>query len=314
MNKKTLLNVQQFLKNNSRGIFVIYGPTWCWKTNTSLELAKFLQQNGYIPFIISADSRQIYQEMNIGTGKILPHEMENIPHIWLDLISPKEIFSVVDFQKSIDNCSLFKEWKKWNKKYIPIICWWTGLYIDSIIFERNYLWSKPNPIQREELEQFRLKHGNEALWKKLYEIDPKYASILHPNNHTYIIRWIEIFLETWKSKLDTEDLVPKLQYPTFFLTPYTDNDENRKILYQKINSRIDEMFKSGLVKEVKKIINHYGINCPGLKTIGYKEIVEFLLWNTSIEEAQNLIAQHNRNYAKRQITWNKKKYDTFINE
>lgn len=168
--------------------------------------------------------------------------------------------------------------------------------------------------KREELENFREKFGNEALWQKLNEIDPKYAKTLHPNNHTYIIRGIEIFEETGKSKLESIDEKPELKYPTIFLTPYTDNPENRQNLYNKINSRINEMFDDGLVNEVKNIAKKYGNNAAGLGTIDYKEVMSFLNNEISLEEAKNLVAQHNRNYAKRQITWNNKKYLPLLTE
>ncbi len=309
-----IFHTKNFQKNLEQSpLIVIYGPTWCGKTGFSIELAQFLQNNWYFPFVISADSRQIYQEMNIGTGKITQDEMQNILHYGLDIIPPTETFSVVDFEKNINNCPFFEKWKHWEKnwKIIPIICGGTGLYIDSLIFKRNYLGSKPNPKRRQELEDFCLQYGNEALWQKLFDIDPNYAKILHPNNHTYIIRAIEIFEETGKSKLEAESPKPILKYPTIFLTPYTDSVENRQNLYNKINSRIEKMFRDGLVNEVGKIIEKYGINCPGLKTIGYKEIVSAIQWELSLEEAKNLIAQHNRNYAKRQITWNKK-YNEFL--
>lgn len=161
------------------------------------------------------------------------------------------------------------------------------------------------------MEKFRQEFGNQKLWQKLYEIDPKYASELHPNNHTYIIRAIEIFEETGKSKLESIDYKPKLEYPTVFLTPYEDSLENRKSLYEKINSRISLMLKNGLVAEVENICKKFGSNAIALKTIGYKEIMQYKNGEISLAEAENLIAQHNRNYAKRQITWNKK-YLEFI--
>lgn len=266
--------------------------------------------------------------MNIGTGKITKEEMQNIPHFGLDIIAPSDTFSVVDFQKSIHSSPLFQEYKKifdknnnlcnnnydycpyssliQPRKIVPIICGGTGLYIDSLIFERDYMGSKPDTTRRDELEKFRQEHGNEALWKKLYDIDPKYANILHPNNHTYIIRGIEIFEETGRSKLEAESPTPILKFPTIFLTPYEDTEENRQSLYEKINRRIDTMFADGLLEEVKTIAEKYGLDCPGLKTIGYKEIVSYMKCDISLEVAKNLIAQHNRNYAKRQITWNKK--------
>ena len=164
-----------------------------------------MQSQNFTPFIISADSRQIYHDLDIGTGKISPNEMENIPHFGLNLISPTETFSVVDFQKYVEDLEFFQKWQKNEGNFVPIICGGTGLYIDSLIFERKYLGESPNPERRAELENFRKNFGNEALWQKLFEIDPKYARELHPNNHTYVIRGIEIFEETGKSKLESID-------------------------------------------------------------------------------------------------------------
>lgn len=235
----------------------------------SIQLAKILQKYHFFPFIISCDSRQIYQDLNIGTGKISESEMQGILHYGLNLISPTETFSVVNFEKYLDNCPFFKKWRDFqngkihnNPKIIPIICGGTGLYIDAVIFERNYLGGKPNPVRRQELENFRQKYGNEALWQKLYALDPEYAKELHINNHTYIIRAIEIFEETGKSKKESFSRVPTLKYPTFFLTPYTDSPENRVILYEKINARIKQMFTDGLVQEVEENIKKYGMSAP----------------------------------------------------
>ena len=320
MLQKNLANVSQFLKNNENGIIVIYGPTGSGKTGFSLEVAKIIQNLDFFPVIISADSRQIYQEMNIGTGKILPNEMQNITHLGIDLIAPTEKFSVVEFKKNIENSEFWQKFlEKWtiidgnlHKKIVPIICWGTGLYIDSLIFERNYLGEPPNQERRNELENFRLQNGNEALWKKLYSLDPEYARELHPNNHIYIIRAIEIIESTGSSKKQSFDTTPQLRFPTLFLTPYMDNAENRKKLYENINLRIEKMFTDGLIDEVNNLAKKYGDNCDWLKTIGYVEIMDYFSGKISEIEAKNLIAQHNRNYAKRQITWNRKKYDPFL--
>ena len=146
----------------------------------------------------------------------------------------------------------------------------------------------------------------------MYDLDPEYARDLHPNNHTYIIRAIEIIESTGISKSESFDNTPKIRFPTLFLTPYTDTIENRKKLYENINARIAKMFTDGLVEEVECIAKKYGRTCEGLKTIGYVEIMDFLSGKINKTEAQALIAQHNRNYAKRQITWNRKKYDPFL--
>lgn len=249
--------------------------------------------------------------------------MQWIPHLMIDIIEPTEIFSVVDFKEKVESSELWKKWreqeiKKWkrdfsddSKRLIPIICGWTGLYIDSLIFERTYPSVPADPALRQELEDFRLKNGNEALWEKLYEIDPIYAKTLHPNDRHYIIRGIEVYKKSGRSKMEIQD-IPTLRYNTLFLTPY---DWDREKLYEKINIRIEEMFEIWLVKEVEYILDNLSrellqdsnkTHCPWLATIGYAEVVEYIEWTISLDECKNLVQQHNRNYAKRQITWNKK--------
>ena len=244
--------------------------------------------------------------MDIGTGKITETEKEGIPHHMIDIIDPDTDFSVVDFQ--LQATPLLENLLVRGKT--PILCGGTGLYLDSLILERNYLGTVPNAKRRKELEDFRDTHGNEALWEKLFAIDPEYARELHPNNTTYVIRGIEIFEETGKSKRESFQ-VPTLKYPVKFLTPYEDNESSRKVLYEKINTRVEGMFRDGLVDEVRALLEKFGASAPGLNTIGYREVVAFLENRTSLENTIEIVKQHNRNYAKRQITWNKK-YLPFI--
>lgn len=200
------------------------------------------------------------------------------------------------------------EWQK----YFPILCGGTWLYIDSLIYEREYMGEKPDTTRRDELELYRLEHGNQALWNILHDIDPTYANMLHVNNYTYIIRGIEVFEKTGKSKLEAVH-GQKLLYPTLFITPYTDSSTDRQVLYTRINLRVKEMFKSWLVDEVWYNVHTLfwgnlseASSCPGLVTIGYREVMQYLKWIISLDDCISLVQQHNRNYAKRQITWNKK--------
>lgn len=293
-------------KNGKPKLILIYGPTACGKSSLAVEIGKYLreaQDKEYEPFVISVDARQIYKGLDIWTGKIQKEEMQGIPHLMLDIINPSEIFSVVDYRNHVEELEeweTFIEW--WNS--IPILCGGTGLYIDSLIFERSYPEIEADWILRKELEEFRIEHGNVALWQKLNEIDNEYAQILHPNNYHYVMRGIEVMQQTGRSKLLHQD-IPTLKFDTFFITPY---DWSRELLYNRINSRVEEMFSNWLIDEVWYNINTFTSSAPGLKTIGYKEVVDYLEWRTTIEICKDLVRQHNRNYAKRQITWNKK-YD-----
>lgn len=286
-------------------IIVVYGPTASGKSSLAVSIAEYIRASSdRTPSILSADSRQIYRGMDIGTGKITPEEMRDIPHYGLDILSPNEAFSVAAFQRY--GQALISSL---SDRDILIICGGTGLYIDALVFERSYMGDAPDPERRHALEAYRREFGNEALWKKLFALDPEYAQELHPNNHTYIIRAIEVFEDTGKSKQCARN-TPTLQYPTSFFTPYHDTPESRKALYEKIDQRVAAMFQDGLIDEVRTLVKTYGPHAPGLATIGYKEVCNLLAGDISTEEAQALVAQHSRNYAKRQISWNKK-YLTF---
>ncbi|MBP8016540.1 tRNA (adenosine(37)-N6)-dimethylallyltransferase MiaA, partial [Candidatus Gracilibacteria bacterium] len=275
-------------------LIVIYGPTACGKTSLSIDLAKKLNIE-----IISADSRQIYKLLNIGTGKITKKEMSGIKHYMIDIIDIDKDYSVGEYKKEVEKIitSLHKKGK------IPILCGGTGLYIDSIIYNFNIPEVAPDWDYREKLEKIRNEKGNEFIWNMLNKVDPNYAKTISPNNYRYIIRGLEVFEKTGKSKLDLKKKLEK-KYDVLFITPY---DGDREKLYEKINNRIEEMFRFGLIDEVKNILNKgYKKDCFGLNTIGYKEVIDYIEGVITLEECKNLVAQHNRNYAKRQLTWFKK--------
>lgn len=281
-------------------IIIIYGPTGSGKTGLSIDMATYLQTE-----IISCDARQIYRELDIGTGKVTTSEMRGIPHHLLDVIDIAKTYSVVEYRDHAESiiASIHDTWK------IPIICGGTGLYIDSIAYERSYSEIPADWELRDELENYRLTHGNQALWQRLYDMDPIYAEMLHINNYRYIMRGIEIYMQTGISKSQIQDL-PIERYDTLWITPY---DGDRASLYDRINLRVQTMFDMGLVAEVQGVImSHYAgdldlaRSTPGLNTIGYREVVSYLSGEIDLETCISLVQQHNRNYAKRQITWNRK--------
>lgn len=287
-------------KSNKKKIIVIYGPTGSGKTSMSIKIAKLLDTD-----IISTDSRQIYKNMNIWTGKITESEKENVPHYMLDLIDPNESYSVWEFKNNTE--VIISD--IYNKGKIPILCWGTWLYIDSLIFDFNIPKVIANTALREVLEKEAAELWNEYVYKKLQDLDPDYAKELHPNNVQYVIRALEVKIITWKSKKEFRS-EKKLKYDVLFLTP---DIPDREYLYNRINTRVKMMFDEGLVEEVKNLRKIYSDETPGLKTIGYIEVVNYLKWDTTLEEAIEMVQQHNRNYAKRQFTWFKK-YDEFIND
>lgn len=287
--------LEKFLekKSEKQKIIVVYWPTACWKTGLAIEIAKKINSE-----IISTDSRQIFKELNIWTGKVTEEEKEGIIHHMIDIIYPDRDYSVWEFKVEAEE-KMQEIWQKWK---IPILCWGTGLYIDSLIFDFKIPKVPADENLRNKLEEERQKFWNEFIWKKLQELDPKYAEELHPNNYRYVIRALEVKILTWKSKLDFRE-EKKLKYETFFVTPY---DEDRKKLYEKIDKRVAMMFELWLIDEVKNLLKKYKKDDFWLKTIWYKEVVDFLEWKISFEECVDLVQKYNRNYAKRQLTWFRK--------
>jgi len=287
--------LNDFLKKESdkQKIIVIYGPTASGKTALSIDIAKKLDNE-----IISTDSRQIFKKMDIGTAKITKEEMDGVKHYMIDIIYPDREYSVWEFKKEAENIINDLIWK-WK---IPVLCWWTGLYIDSLIYDFEIPKVPADWELRKKLEKEAKDFWNEYIYKKLLELDSEYAKTLHPNNVQYVIRALEIKLLTWKSKSEfIKEKIPK--YDILFLTPY---DKDREKLYERINKRVDLMFEQGLLEEVKNLLKKYKKDDFWLKTIWYAESIEYLDWKISLEEAKEKIKQNSRNYAKRQLTWFRK--------
>ena len=287
-------------KSSKPKIIVIYWPTASGKTVLSIDLAKKLNTE-----IISTDSRQIFREMNIGTAKISSKEMKWIKHYMIDIISPDREYSVWEFKNSAEKIIN----KLYSENKIPILCWWTGLYIDSLIYDFNIPKIEANWELRKKLEFEAKEFWNDYVYEKLKKIDPENYHKVHKNNLQYVIRAIEVKTISWKSKYDN-DLQKTLKYEVLFLTPY---DWNRKELYNRINKRVDIMFEEWLISEVKNLLKTYEKTDFWLKTIWYSEIIEYLDWKITLEQAKDKIKQNSRNYAKRQLTWFRK-YNQINNE
>lgn len=297
MNWKKEIDIFIEKKSEKPKIIVIYWPTASGKTGLSIEVAEYLDSQ-----IISTDSRQIYKKMNIGTWKVTKDEMKNIPHYMLDVISPDEKYSVWEFKKQAEEYI----WKINNQKKIPILCWGTGLYIDSLIYDFDIPKIPADENLRKQLEQEAKEFWNDFVYKKLQDIDSEYAKELHPNNLQYVIRALEVKMLSGKSKKDFRK-EKKLKYDVLFLTPY---NADREFLYNRINKRVQMMFDEWLVEEVKSLREKYQDDTPGLSTIWYIEVVKYLLWEYDLSECISLVQQHNRNYAKRQLTWFRKYEET----
>ena len=280
-------------------VIVICGPTASGKTSLSIALAKKI--NGEI---VSADSMQIYQEMNIGTAKPTADEMQEIPHYMIDCISPEQRFSVADYKK------LAKESIKKiiEKGRIPIVVGGTGLYIDSLIYEIEYPNIEFDEEYRKLLERKVQEEGLEKLYQEAKKIDEQAIQKISHNDQKRILRILEIYHATGKTKTQQEEESRRkeAEYDYHVYALHWDRD----ILYDRINKRVDMMIQQGLVQEVQTILNKYSQFPTAMQGLGYKEVVEYLEEKCTKEEMIEKIKQETRRYAKRQLTWFRKNKQT----
>ena len=279
-------------------VIIIGGPTASGKTKLSVELAK--KVNGEI---VSADSMQIYKEMDIGTAKVEPEEMQGIKHYLLDFLEPNMRYSVADFKKDAKNA--IREIIKKGK--MPICVGGTGLYIDSLIYEIDYPDLPVDLEFRKQLEKTAREEGLSELYEQAKRIDIEAASKISPNDEKRIIRIIEIYYETGKTKTELEKNSkkdPEFDYIVFAI------DMPREELYERINKRVDIMIENGLIQEVQNIYNKYNEFPTSMQALGYKEVVEYLDGKIDKETMIEKIKMETRRYAKRQLTWFRKNKQT----
>lgn len=277
-------------------IIVICGPTASGKTALSIELAKKI--NGEI---VSADSMQIYDEMQIGTAKPDEEEMQGIKHYLIGSVKPTTRYSVSEYKK--DATKAIEEILQKGKT--PIVVGGTGLYVNSLIYGIDYPEVKTDLEYRKQLEQEAQEQGLEYLYEKAKQIDEKAMQNISVNDKKRILRVLEIYKETGKTKTQLElesraNGVP-YDYKVFAI------NMPREILYDRINKRVDIMLEKGLIEEVKMLYKKYGEElCTSIQGIGYKEVIEYLKNLITKEEMIEKIKMETRRYAKRQLTWFRK--------
>lgn len=280
-------------------VIVICGPTASGKTALSIELAKRI--NGEI---VSADSMQIYKDMDIGSAKVTSEEMQGIKHYLIDCVLPDERYSVANYKQ--DAKAAIEEILEKGK--IPIVVGGTGLYIDSLIYEIEYKDIKINEDYRKKLEEIRDKEGLEVLYKKALEIDSKAMEKISPNDFKRISRILEIYEATGKTKTqqEAESRLNEIPYDyKVFAINY-----DREKLYERINKRVDIMLEKGLIDEVKSLLEKYSEFPTSMQGLGYKEVKQYLDGKLNKEEMIEKIKQESRRYAKRQFTWFRKNKQT----
>lgn len=273
---------------------IIVGPTAVGKTYISILLAERIPSE-----IISADSRQIYRYMDIGTAKVNIHSREKIPHHMIDICNPDEYFSAGMFAKMARKCVT----DIINAGKIPIIVGGSGFYISALIdgiFDKQI---RDEGI-RNQLKERAQNKGLDTLYQELRKCDPEYADKISGNDRQRIFRSLEVYLVTGQAfsqwhKQNTN--------PADFTFKMIGLNMDRHILYKRIEQRVDKMLDNGLIDEAKKLQKMgYNTDLTSLKTVGYKEVFAYLKDESNFDTMDNLIKQNTRRYAKRQLTWFKK--------
>ena len=284
-------------------LIILAGPTASGKTSVSIDLAKRIGGE-----IVSADSMQVYRGMDVGTAKIKADEMQGVKHYLINVLDPTEDFNIVKFQDMVKYS--IEEIKR--NGHIPILVGGTGFYIQSVIYDIDFDTQDDNGDIRKALEEEYDKMGADFMYEKLKKIDSVSAENIH-NNKKRIIRAIEYFLINNALISEHNESQRKKDSPYdfrfFVLNP------PRDILYDRINQRVDKMVEEGLVREVKGLKNTgLSIENISMQGIGYKEILEYLDGEITLDEAIDNIKQNTRHMAKRQVTWFKREKDViYIN-
>lgn len=275
-------------------LIILTGPTAVGKTALSIELAKDLNAE-----IISADSMQIYEYMDVGSAKVTKEEMDGVVHHLIDEVKPDYAFSVSEFQKRANK--YIKDIDDREKKVL--VTGGTGLYLNSLIYNMDFAKSNSNSKLREELELELKEKGIDYMHEKLKALDEDAANRIHKNNTKRVIRALEVCLDGKKMQDFSTDLKYNENYEPIIIVLNRD----REVLYERINKRVDIMMENNLIDEVKHLLDMgYDKNLISMQGIGYKEIVKYLEGEYSLDEAVEIIKRDSRRYAKRQITWFKR--------
>ena len=290
------------MNTEKKPLIILTGPTAVGKTALSIQLAKAVGGE-----IVSADSMQVYRHMDIGSAKVTKEEMEGIPHYLIDVLEPQDDFNVVTFQ-TLARQAMNEIYSHGN---IPVITGGTGFYIQALLYDIDFKENDEKNLVREELEQLAKDLGDkapEALHEKLSQVDPEAAKQIHANNIKRVIRAIEYFKQTGEKISEHNEEMRQKESPYNFL--YYVLTRDRKTLYERIDKRVDIMMENGLVEEVK---NLKAMGCyrgqTSMQGLGYKEILDYLDGDCTLEDAVYILKRDTRHFAKRQLTWFRRERD-----
>ena len=276
-------------------LIVVIGPTSVGKTKMGVALAKKL--NGEV---ISGDSMQVYRQMDIGTAKVTIEEMEGVTHHCIDILDPKDQYSVHDFQQTVRK----QITEITNRGHVPIIVGGTGLYIKAALYDYTFSEMENN---HDEINKKYKDYTNEQLYAHLKQIDEESAKILHFNNRRRVLRAIEIYEQTGQKK---SEMINEQEHICLYDAYFVGLTLPRELLYERINLRVDLMMKNGLQGEMESLIKQ-GLTRENqsMKAIGYKEWFDYFEGKCDLNEVSENIKKHSRQYAKRQYTWFKNQFD-----
>ncbi|MBM6854237.1 tRNA (adenosine(37)-N6)-dimethylallyltransferase MiaA [Mediterraneibacter glycyrrhizinilyticus] len=282
-----------------RPLIILTGPTAVGKTAASIGLAKAVGGE-----IISADSMQVYRQMDIGSAKITKEEMQGVPHYLVDVLEPEEAFNVVRFQE------LAKEAIEeiFRSGHIPIVVGGTGFYIQALLYDIDFTENDSDLSLREELEKKAREEGAESLHALLEKADPQAAAQIHPHNVKRVIRALEFNRKTGQKISEHNERERQKESPYNFA--YFVLTDDRKALYERIDRRVDKMMEQGLLEEVRRLKDR-GLprDSVSMQGLGYKELFAYLEGEYPLEEAVRIIKRDTRHFAKRQLTWFRRERD-----
>jgi tRNA dimethylallyltransferase len=280
-------------------LVILTGPTAVGKTALSIKLASEIGGE-----IISADSMQVYRQMDIGSAKIKPEEMGGIPHHMIDILEPEEEFNVCLFEK----LALEAMEQIYERGHIPVVVGGTGFYIQALLYQIDFTEEETDTAYRDKLWQLGEEKGNHYLHELLRKVDPESAEEIHENNRKRVIRALE-FYENCGKPISTHNKEQR-QKTSAYNSCYFVLTDDRKKLYERIESRVDQMLSKGLGDEVRTL-KERGCNASmvSMQGLGYKEILEYLDGRCSLLEAVEKIKKETRHFAKRQLTWFRRERD-----
>lgn len=287
------------IDTEKKPLIILTGPTAVGKTKASIGLAKAIGGE-----IISADSMQVYRHMDIGSAKITKEEMADVPHYLIDVLEPEEEFHVVRFQQMARAAMA----DIYSRGKIPIIVGGTGFYIQALLYDIDFTENEGDSVYREKLEALAKEKGAAYLHGQLAMVDPKSAEEIHANNIKRVIRALEFYHQTGQKISEHNERERQKESPYQFC--YFVLNDRRECLYERIDQRVDQMIRNGLVQEVQTLKER---GCTkqmvSMQGLGYKEIFSYLEGDCSLEEAVYIIKRDTRHFAKRQLTWFKRERD-----